>query len=137
MENALAMPALDLFGEQVVIRRRSFEQRFKSELIPSPVLVQMGFMDILEMSDEELERHRQFDEDTDDYVDWLRGYLLKYTLRQLLHRQVSGANRREAKEWLMSDVDHPFSFKVCCTAYESDYLEVREAVLALLRKYMK
>ncbi len=131
------MPVLDLFGEQVIIRRRSFEHRPKIELVPSQASVQMGFIDILEMTDEELEQHRQFDAVTDDYVDWLRGYLLKHTLRQLLHRQVNEANRREAMNWLMSDEEHPFSFKVCCVAYDSDHLEVRDGVLSLLRKHIK
>lgn len=133
----MEMPGLDLFGEQVIIRRRSFEPRRNSAPAPVRALEQLGFIDILEMSDEELEQHRQFDAVTDDYVDWLRGYLLKHTLRQLLHRQVSEANRQEALNWLMSDEEHPFSFKVCCVAYDSDHIEVRDGVLSLLRKHLK
>lgn len=135
---ALQMPAIDLFGEQVIIQRRSFERRRK----PAPVapvvdLVQLAFLDILEMTDEELEMQRAAEDVTDDYIEWLRSYLLKLTLRQLLHRQVSEANRREAYDWLTDDSEHPFSFRVCCEAMETDYLEVREGVMSILRRQSK
>lgn len=51
MENtALAMPLFDLFGEQVVIQRRTFGRRPRRETTPN-VVVQLGLLDILEMSE--------------------------------------------------------------------------------------
>jgi len=138
MEKIATMPPLDLFGEEVVIRRRTFEPRKKTT--PRLALLgleQMAFLDILEMSDEELERQRQADEITDDYIDWLRGYVLKLTLRQLAHSQVSEQNRSDAYTWLMDDSVHPFSFRVCCEAFDSDYLEVREGVVSIIRRHKK
>ena len=68
MENtATALPLLDLFGEQVIIQRRSFERRPRRKASPARVF-QLGFLDILEMSDAELESLRTRDEITDDYV---------------------------------------------------------------------
>ncbi len=137
MENtALAMPLLDLFGEEVIIQRRSFERRPRA-LTVALTVEQMGFLDILEMSDEALEKLRASEEITDDYVDWLRDYLLKLTLRQILHPQVSDANWREAVDWLLSDENHPFSFKACCNASGADHEDVREGTLHIMRKHMK
>lgn len=87
MENtAIALPMLDLFGEQVIIQRRSFERRPRRKTNHTEVF-QLGFLDILEMSDAELEALRARDEITDEYVEWLREYLLKITLRQIIHSQ--------------------------------------------------
>lgn len=137
MENtALAMPLLDLFGEEVIIQRRSFEQRPRMRTVKTTVQ-QLGFLDILEMSDEELEALRAGEEITDDYIDWLREYLLKLTLRQIIHPQVSDKNWREAVDWLLSDEIHPFSFRVCCNASGADHEDVREGTLQIMRKHMK
>ena len=136
MEKRMALPLADLFGQEVVIKRRTFVRR-KTPLELLDSIEQMGFLDILEMSEEELERQRTRDEVTDDYIDWLRSYIMKITLRQLLHRQVSEANRREAHDWLMDDAIHPFSFRVCCEAFCADFQEVRESVLAMIRRYKK
>lgn len=101
MENtATALPLLDLFGEQVIIQRRSFERKPRRKTSPGRVL-QLGFIDILEMSDAELEAIRTRDEITDDYVEWMREYLLKITLRQIIHPQVSEQNWREAMDWVI------------------------------------
>lgn len=111
MENtALAMPLFDLFGEQVVIQRRTFGRRPRRETTRN-VVVQLGLLDILEMSEEELERLRAEDEVTDDYIQWLREYLLKLTLRQLVHPQSSEETRMDALMWVQSDELHPFSFE--------------------------
>lgn len=134
MENsAKALPSLDLFGEMVVIQRRVFGPRPKNTR-SQPGAVQLGFLDILEMSEEALEIFRLQDEVTEDYIEWLRGYLLKLTLRQAVHPQVSAENRAEALAWISSDDEHPFSFKVCCTAFEADHEDVREGVYDVIRK---
>ncbi|WP_137887453.1 hypothetical protein [Pseudomonas sp. 2FE] len=137
MENtATALPLLDLFGEQVIIQRRSFERRPR----PKARIVrafQLGFLDLLEMSDAELEALRARDEITDDYVEWLRGYLLKLTLRQIIHPQVSEATRAEAMDWMMSDDIHSFSFKTCCNAWEADHEDVRSSTLAIIAKHTR
>lgn len=137
MENlALQMPVLDLFGEQVIIRQRSSgPRRQPAQFRLVQELEQLAFIDILGMSDEELEKQRQLDGITDDYIDWLRGFILKRTLRQLLHSQTNEDSKREAYEWLMADDVHPFSFRVCCEAYDSDYTEVRQGVESILRKH--
>ncbi|SEJ60770.1 hypothetical protein SAMN04244579_04897, partial [Azotobacter beijerinckii] len=54
---------------------------------------------------------------------------------QLVHPQVSELHRHEAVEWVMSDEVHPFSFKVCCAALQADHEDVREGVLAIMRKH--
>jgi len=137
MENlAFAPPLLDLFGEQVIIQRRSFERRPRKKL-PNQGQVQLGFHDILEMSDAELEALRAQDEITEDYVYWLREYLLKLTLRQLIHPQVSAATYADAMTWMMSDEIHPFSFRVCCESFEADHEDVRTGVEMILRKKAK
>ena len=65
MENtAIALPLLDLFGEQVIIQRRSFERSPRRKASPVRA-IQMGFLDILEMSDAELEALRVEDEITE------------------------------------------------------------------------
>lgn len=134
MENlALKMPALDLFGEQVVIRRRSFEPRRRMSQ-PEMDLEQLAFIDILEMDDVELERLRAEEVITDDYIDWMREYLLKLTMRQLVHPQVSDDNWRDAMAWMMSDEIHPFSFRICCEAMHCDFEDVREATLHIVAK---
>lgn len=136
MRTTLAVPLLDLFGEEVILQRRAFGRRPVRKPAPAQQeLVQLGFLDILEMSDEALERLRVHDEITEEYVEWLREYLLKLTLRQLVHPQVSELHRREAVEWVMSDDMHPFSFKVCCAALQADHEDVREGVLAIMRKH--
>lgn len=136
MKTALAVLPLDLFGEEVILRRRWFERRPVRK--PAPARqepVQLGFLDILEMSDEALEQLRVHDDISDEYVEWLREYLLKLTLRQLVHPQVSELHRLEAVEWVMSDEVQPFSFKVCCAALQADHEDVREGVLAIMRKH--
>lgn len=137
MENqALKMPVLDLFGEQVIIQRRpTGQRRGRIHLRSIEELEQLAFTDILGMSDEELEKQRRFEEITDEYIDWLRGFILKRTLRQLQHSQTSEESRMDAYEWLMSDEVHPFSFRVCCEAYDSDHIEVRLGVESILRKH--
>src|SRR3546814_5950546 len=98
MENtATALPLLDLFGEQVIIQRRSFERRPRRKASHARVFP-LAFLDILEMSDAALEALRTRDEITDDYVEWMREYLLKITLRQIIHPQVSEKNWREAMD---------------------------------------
>lgn len=136
MENTAVAFPLDLFGEQVVIQRRSFERNPRRNASPARV-VQLGFLDILEMSDAELETLLARDEITDDYVEWLREYLLKITLRQITHSQVSAQNRQEAMDWLLSDEIHPFSFRVCCEALLCDFEDVRDATLAIVAKHRK
>jgi len=135
MENNIVMslPMLDLFGEQVVIQRRVFSRLPKREA-PMQKIEQLGFLDILEMSDEELEAMRPVDEFSDDFVDWLRGYMLTLTLRQVIHPQVSAANRAEVMEWIESDVLHPFSFNACCIAMDSDPDEVRDGLYRVMRQ---
>lgn len=134
----MKMPAFDLFGEQVITQRRGVEPRQRTaRLLVVRESVQLAFIDLLAMSDEELEQQRQFDELTDDYIEWLRGYILKRTLRQLLHPQVSAEGRQDAYEWLMDDSIHPFSFRVCCEAHGTDYIEVRLGVESIMRKHMK
>lgn len=138
MENtARVLPLLDMFGEQIIIQRRSFERRPRRAAAPIQGPTQLGFLDLLEMSDEELERLRAQDEITDDYVEWLREYLLKLTLRQIIHPQVSAATRAEATDWMMSDDVHSFSFKVCCEALGADHEDVREGVLMIIRKLQR
>lgn len=135
MENlALATPLLDLFGEEVIIQRRSFERRPRRKPSPIQGQVQLGFMDILEMSEAELELMRAQEVITDDYIDWLRDYLLKMTLRQILHPQVSSENWWDGVTWMLDDEDHPFSFKVCCNAAGADHEDVREGVLRIMRR---
>lgn len=144
MENtALAMPLFDLFGEQVVIQRRTFGRRPRRETTPN-VVVQLGLLDILEMSEEELERLRAEDEVTDDYIQWLREYLLKLTLRQLVHPQSSEETRMDALMWVQSDELHPFSFRACCNAWiaaqdgqGADHEEIRFAVLKIYAKHQR
>lgn len=137
MKTAMAVPLLDLFGEEVILQRRLFERRPRRKPAPAQQeLVQLGLLDILEMSDETLEQLRALDEITEEYIEWLREYLLKLTLRQILHPQVSELHRREAVEWVMSDEVHPFSFKVCCAALQADHEDVREGVLAIMRKHL-
>lgn len=134
MENtAMSLPLFDLFGEQVVIQRRVFNRQSKR---PAPVMriEQLGFLDILEMSDEELEAIRPDDEFSDDFVDWLRGYLITATFRQVIHPQVSAANRAELMEWIESDALHPFSFTVCCMAMEADPEHVRYGLFRVMRQ---
>lgn len=134
MENtAIALPLLDLFGEQVIIQRRSFERSPRRKASPVRA-IQMGFLDILEMSDAELEALRVEDEITEDCVSWMREYLLKITLRQIIHPQVSEQNWREAMDWLLSDEIHPFSFRVCCLEMMSDFEDVRENTLKIAAK---
>ncbi|MBB3105092.1 hypothetical protein [Azomonas macrocytogenes] len=134
MENtALSLPALDLFGEQVVIQRRSFTSRLRKKA-PKQRIVQLEFVDLLALSDEELEALRAFAETTHDYVEWLREYLLILTLRQIVNRQVSEETWREAMDWLLSDEIHPFSFRVCCQAQLSDHEDIRENTLLIAAK---
>ncbi|MCT8950730.1 hypothetical protein [Pseudomonas iridis] len=134
MENtATALPLLDLFGEQVIIQRRSFERRPRRKASHARVF-QLGFLDILEMSDAELEALRTRDEITDDYVEWMREYLLKITLRQIIHPQLSEQNWREAMDWVLSDEVHPFSFRVCCEAMMCDFEDVRATTLKIAAK---
>ncbi|EKC7897401.1 hypothetical protein FA341_15280 [Pseudomonas aeruginosa] len=134
MENtAIALPMLDLFGEQVIIQRRSFERRPRRKTNHTEVF-QLGFLDILEMSDAELEALRARDEITDEYVEWLREYLLKITLRQIIHSQVSEQNWRDAMDWILSDEVYPFSFRVCCEAMMCDFEDVRAATLKIAAK---
>lgn len=134
MENAAtALPLLDLFGEQVIIQRRSFERRPRRKASHARVF-QLGFLDILEMSDAELEALRTRDEITDDYVEWMREYLLKITLRQIIHPQLSEQNWREAMDWVLSDEVHPFSFRVCCEAMMCDFEDVRATTLKIAAK---
>lgn len=147
MENtALAMPLFDLFGEQVVIQRRTFGRRPRRQTTSqhSNVVVQLGLLDILEMSDDELERLCAEDEVTDDYIQWLQEYLLKLTLRQLVHPQSSKETRMDALLWVQSDADHPFSFRTCCNAWiaahhdrGADHEEIRDAVLKIYDKYKR
>ncbi|GEM_PF-4490380 len=125
MENlAFAPQLLDLFGEQVIIQRRSFERRPRRKL-PNQGQVQLGFHDILEMSDAELEALRAQDEITDDYVYWLREYLLKLTLRQLIHPQVSAATRAEAMTRSLRGVTGTLASKklslIYCALTEPDW----------------
>lgn len=135
MENlALATPLLDLFGEEVIIQRRSFERRPKRRAAPIQGQVQLGFLDILEMSDAELELMLAQEVITDDFIDWLREYLLKLTLRQILHPQVSSENWWDGVLWMLGDEDHPFSFKVCCNAAGADHEDVRQGVLRIMRR---
>lgn len=134
MENtAKSLPLMDLFGEQVVIQRRVFTRRAK-KAAPAMETVQLGFLDILEMSDSELEALRLQDEISDEYVEWLREYILKLTLKQIIHSQVSESNRAEALQWAMSDEVHPFSFRVCCDALGVDYEEIREGLLTVIKR---
>ena len=86
------------------------------------------------MSDAELEALRARDEITDDYVEWMREYLLKITLRQIIHPQVSEQNWREAMDWVLSDEVHPFSFRVCCEAMMCDFEDVRATTLKIAAK---
>lgn len=135
MENiALATPLFDLFGEEVIIQRRSFERRPRRKPAPFQGQVQLGFLDILEMSETELEQMRANDEITDDYIDWLREYILKMTLRQIFHPQVSMENWWDGVIWMLSDDNHPFSFKVCCNAAGADHEDVREGVRRIMRR---
>ena len=133
MEN-LAVPLFDLFGEQVVVSRRFQSRRGRKDLNEFGAVRQMGFID-LESSDEELEEIPPSDEFSDDFIDWIRGYLLKASLRQITHSQVSAANKRELLEWMLSDEIHPFSFVTCCIAAgAADYEAIRDGVLSLVRK---
>lgn len=135
MENlAVALPFLDLFGEEVIIQRRSFERRPRRKAAPVKAQVQLGFLDILEMSDAELELLRAQEVITDDYIDWVREYLLKMTLRQILHPQVSRENWWDGVIWMLDDEDHPFSFKVCCNAAGADHEEIREGFRRIMRR---
>ena len=134
MENtAIALPALDLFGEQVVIQRRTFQRRPKPQS-QRGWSAQLGFLDILDMSDAALEALRAQDEITDDYIEWLRAYLLKITLRQIVHPQVSDSTWRDALDWVLADDGHPFSFKVCCTAAGTDFELIRDEVVRMAVK---
>lgn len=140
MENsALAMPLFDLFGEQVVTQRRTFGPRPRRSTAAK--VIQLGLLDIIEMSEAELERLRGEDEVTDEYVQWLREYLLKLTLRQLVHPQSSNETRMDALLWIQSDDNHPFSFRACCNAWTeahldrgADHEDVRDGVLWICRK---
>lgn len=135
MENfAVALPMLDLFGEEVVIQRRSFERRPRQRRASSKEQVQLGFLDILEMSDAELELLRASDEISDDYIDWLRNYMLTMTMRQILHPQVSMENWWDGVLWIMGEEELPFSFKTCCNAAGCDHEEVRQGFLRIMRK---
>ena len=51
MEKRMALPLADLFGQEVVIKRRTFVRR-KTPLELLDSIEQMGFLDILEMSEE-------------------------------------------------------------------------------------
>lgn len=133
MENtAMSLPLVDLFGERVVIQRRFNRQSRR----PSPVMrvEQLGFLDILEMSDEELEAIRPADEFSDEFIDWLRGYMLTSAFRQVTHSQVSAANRAELMAWIESDALHPFSFSICCMAMEADPEHVRHGLFRVMRQ---
>lgn len=135
MENlAHATPFFDLFGQEVIIQRRSFERRPKRRSAPIQEQVQLGFLDILEMSDAQLEALVAEEVIDDDYIDWLRGYLLQMTLRQILHPQVSMQNWWDGVIWMLSDDDHPFSFKICCNAAGADHEEVRQGVRRVMRR---
>ncbi|CJM40446.1 Uncharacterised protein [Streptococcus pneumoniae] len=134
MENVAVAPLLDLFGDEVIIQRRSLERRPRRKTVPIQVQVQLGFLDILEMSDAELELLRAEDEITDDYIDWMRSYMIKMTLRQILHPQVSIENWWDGMLWVLADEDEPFSFKTCCNAAGADHEEVRENFLSMMRR---
>ena len=66
--------------------------------------------------------------------EWMREYLLKITLRQIIHPQVSEQNWREAMDWVLSDEVHPFSFRVCCEAMMCDFEDVRATTLKIAAK---
>lgn len=134
MENAILPSLPDLFGEQVVIQRRSFMRRTPRSNTTSDraVSLQISFLDILTMDDEVLERERQADVITDDYIGWMREYLLELTLRQLVHPQTSEVTWRDGMDWLLSNAIHPFSFRVCCEALLCDFEEIRENTLSLV-----
>jgi len=134
MENLAIAPFLDLFGEEVIIQRRSLERRPRRKPIQEVRVVQLGFLDILEMSDAELEALRASEEITDDYIDWMRSYMLKMTLRQILHPQVSMENWWDGMLWVLADEDYPFSFKICCNAAGADHEEFRESFLSMMRR---
>ncbi|QCT95419.1 hypothetical protein FEV13_00255 (plasmid) [Stutzerimonas degradans] len=134
MENLAVAPLLDLFGDEVIIQRRSLERRPRRKPIPFQKPVQLGFLDILELSDEELEALRAQDEITDDYIDWMRCYMIKMTLRQILHPQVSAENWWDGMLWVLADEDEPFSFKTCCNAAGADHDEVRASFLSMMRR---
>lgn len=129
---------LDLFGEVVVCQPRVFQQHGGQQSSRSNECAQLSLLDLLELPDETLEQVQSFDEElSEDYIEWLRMYVLKHTLRQITHPQVGSSQRREALDWMLSDVVHPFSFSVCCGAWGANFEEVRLGVLRLIRQHLK
>jgi len=76
----------------------------------------------------------EVDEWSDEEILELRSYLLHKTLSILEDGRSCLSVRTESLYWLMSDVIHPFSFRVCCEAEGVDPDRMREGVIHLMKQ---
>lgn len=70
---------------------------------------------------------------SDDNVETLRERLLIATLKDLTNARSREA-KVEALKWVLSDDEHPFSFKICANSMALDHEEIRARVLWMMRR---
>lgn len=70
---------------------------------------------------------------SDDQVETLRERLLVATLKDLTNARSREA-KVEALKWVLSDDEHPFSFKICANSMALDHEEIRARVLWMMRR---
>ncbi len=71
---------------------------------------------------------------SDEEIMGLRCYLLHKTLSILEDGRSCLSVRTESLDWLMSDVIHPFSFRVCCETEGVNPDRMREGVLYIMKQ---
>lgn len=71
---------------------------------------------------------------SDEEIMGLRCYLLHKTLSILEDGRSCLSVRTESLDWLMSDVIHPFSFRVCCVTEGMNPDQMREGVLYIMKQ---
>lgn len=71
---------------------------------------------------------------SDEEIMGLRYYLLHKTLSILEDGRSCLSVRTESLDWLMSDVIHPFSFRVCCVTEGVNPDRMREGVLYIMKQ---
>ena len=69
---------------------------------------------------------------TDEAIARLRQGLLEDALRQLARPRTPDRDRQALLAWVLSDVIHPFSFRICATASGCDEDALRANLFRLL-----